>query len=480
MEREPLQPLPKRTPAEAPRPHIEQERGGFFEKWRKKMRPAEKEPKQNPETQSGERKDPSEKAPQSERRKFGKEILSLIFGGTPEAQPVNTTQAEVPEAAPTVETAEQLPQFERATRMRRFARVVIARVLGEAANEPARAARRHETEPLDTAPLVEAAHELRDAADDLNEAVEEASLEMPSVSVASERGGDSSYDSYADRPGPRSERPAVVFEQTASERIDDRLRQLEENMEVSRRAAVAAAGLGVLAVILTGAEYFSRRHSERAIRQDAKDVKQEFKKQEHALQQQRVVFDRLRETQAQDMNRNQRREYYEHLSAFTHQQVERTREATVELQHAVEQAAPVVATVPGIERRQEEPNRDRDRERRMRRLRHPEFAPVAEQPEIAPLLRVENADTIERLPGQQTGNAGTGFFGGGGGGIASGTGPSDLTRPQQPLDPNSPEARKLEELRKLEQARLQQNAWFYGAALIVTMAAAVVAAIVIG
>jgi len=460
MEREPLQPLPKRAPAETPQPQTEQEHGGFFEKWRKKVkRTAEQEP-QNKTPESAE-KAPAPEAPKPERRAFGKKILGLIFGSEVQ-KPEETERLVTPEATQ--------PQYERATRMRRFARVIIANVLGEAAQEPARARRMQESEPLDTAPLVEAAHELRDAIDDLNETVIE-SRESASAPAAVEASrGEGGYDSFESR----FTRSGISLEQTASERIDDRLRQLEESVEVSRGAAVAAAGLGVLAVILTGAEYFSRKRTEHDIKHETKEVKAAFKKQERVMEQQQVVFDRLRETQTQGMDRNQRQEYYERLGAFTHQQAERTREATIELEQAVERSNPPESY--SVERtRREEPAQER-RERRPRQL---EVAQVPEQPEIAPLVRVEKADTIETAPGRQTGNAGMGFFGGGGS-IPGDAGTSDLNGLRRPIDPNSPEARKLEELRKIEQARLQQNAWFYGAALIVAMGALLIVTIVVG
>jgi hypothetical protein len=429
MERDPVLPTPNHIPAETP-PSPKERHAGFFEKWRKK---AKRTPELAPPKAATPEKLATPEAPQVERRAFGKEILGLIFGSKPGEQMIPPVAA--PEAQ-AVATPENTPQIERATRMRRFARVVIARVLGEAAQEPTRAARQHERSPLDTHSLIDAAQDLSSAANGLS-----ADIRRPSSRVAS-------------------------LEQKAAERIDDRLRQLEDSAEVSRKASVAAAGLGVLAVILTGAEYFSRRRADREIK---RDVSREFKNQEQALERQRIVFDRLRETQARDMGRDERREYYERLSSFTHQQADRTREASRELQEVTAGQEPLARPVERVDDRRERQSR-------------PEVAQVraAEQPEVAPLVRVENADTIERAPGQQTGSAGTGFFGGGGGGIAQGTGPSDLVRPQQPIDPNSREARRLEELRKLEQARLRQNAWFYGAALIVTMIGAVIAAIVIG
>jgi hypothetical protein len=392
MERDPTLPAATPAPHETPSP-VEGKKRGFFEHWRDKtnnLTELEPQKKKTPEVVAP-------RAPHSERRALGKNILGLTFG--------RDVQKERERSTPTTSEvlprfSEETPQLERAARMRRFARVVIARVLGEAAQEPQRSRDQQESQPLTTEPLIEAAHELRDATDDLNEMVHESRQE--------------------------------TTEPTASERIDDRLRQLEESGEVSRRATIAAVGLGVLAVILTGTEYLSRKHTER-------DAKQSARKPlaMRDLDVQRAQFDRLRDAATPDMERRQRQEYYEQLSTFTHSQAERTRAVTRELQGA------------------------------------------ADVPELVPLVRVENADTIERTAGQQTGSAGTGFFGGGSG-ITDTTGRSARNPSRTLLNPNSPEVRKLEQLRSAEQVRLQRNAWLYGAALFATLVAAVVAAIVIG
>lgn len=390
MERDPTLPSATSTTHETPLSADKRE-SGFFENWREKTNNlTELEPQEKKTSEAA-----LPQAQHRERRTLGKNILGLTFGR--EAQKERSVLAA--EVLPRF--SEETLQLERAARMRRFARVVIARVLGEAAQEPQRSRERQEAQPLSTEPLIEAAHELRDATDTLNETVHESKQESG--------------------------------EPTASERIDDRLRQLEGSAEVSRRAAIAAVGLGVLAVILTGTEYFSRKHVDRGTKQSArKPIKTP------GLDTQRMQFDRLRDAATPDMDREQRQEYYERLSTFTHTQAERTREATRELENPTE------------------------------------------VPEVVPLVRVENADTIERAVGQQTGSAGNGFFGGGGGGIAQDTGPSDLNPPRALLDPNSPEARKLEQLRNVEQARLQRNAWLYATALVATLVGAVVAAIVIG
>ena len=465
MEREPSPARPAQSPASPEAPQ-QPERSGFFEKLRKK---AKRPPEAEQRKLEAQETTPTPEAPRPERRKFGRNILGLLFGEKREpAQEQQSTAPEQPvrsEAEPLAPTPESTPQYERATRMRRLARVIIARVLGEAAEEPTRAREHHEQPPIDTEPLVEAAHELRDATDDLTDTIREAreaSVE-PATTYEAPR-SDSDYDSIEPRP------QAPQIEQTPSERIDDRLRQLEQSAEASKTATLAAVGLGVIAVLVTGTEYFSRKRHEREIR---RDMKKQFKQQERAVKQQQGDFNRLRESFTADMNRNQRKDYYERLSDFTYQQAQRTREANRELQEVVTQTAPTTSQVAAPAERTIQPERPAWQPRQAESVQQPA------QTERQPLLRVETADVVERVPGQQTGNAGTGFFGGGGGGIASGTGPSDLNPPKI-IDPNSREARQLEALRKAEQARLQQNAWLYSAALVLAMIALVIVTVVLG
>lgn len=459
MEREANIPQPEQPPATRETPQ-QLERSGFFEKLRKKA-------KRSPEVAAPRNREqaevaPQAEAPQPERRKFGKNILQLFLGEKRET-PTPIVPTEAFEVAPTPLNPEATPVYDRATRMRRFARVVIARVMGEAAQESGRARRQGEQSPVDTEPLMEAANDLREATNDLTGTIHDAREASAETVMYSRSEGGYDHSGGSEYTEPRH--AELTVEQTAAERIDDRLRRLEQDAEVSKTATLAAVGLGVIAVLVTGTEYFSSRKRDKEIR---RDMKKQFKRQEKAVNEQRREFSRLRESDSGDLDRNQRQNYYDKLSTFTHKQAERTREVSRELQEVIAQGGSVAVAPERAGQQQAE--------RTTWQPRQPERAAIPEQ---APLMRVETADTVEHAPGQQTGNAGTGFFGGGGGGIASGTGPSDLNPPKT-IDPNSREARQLEALRKAEQARLQQNAWLYSAALVLAMIALVIVTVVLG
>lgn len=460
MERDP-QP-PKTTPEATPTPNTK--RASFFEKWNKRVKKQGAEAtKPAPETLK-DPQTPEVATLPPERKSFGKNIMKLLFGNrSPEQQVVPVT----PEAqAPQPLTPEQTPQYDRATRMRRLARVILANVLGQVEQEPARAQKLGEAQPLNTEPLAEAAQNLQSAVNTLGDTIDHAQTGPNYATAALNFGGN--YD-----PRAQPERSAPPIEQDVNERIDRRLRRLEAAAEDHRAASVAAVGLGVLAVILTGTEYFGRRRADKKIR---RETTEQFAQQEKAINQQRAEFDQLRQEQTTGMDRNQRHDYYERLSTFTNSQAEQTRQVDHELQEVV-----IAHTPESTQIQQGEVYERREwRPRQPERAAAPQSREQASDREPQPMLRVENNERTERQPGQQTGSAGTGFFGGGGGGIASGTGLSDLTTARGISDPNSPEARKLEALRKAEQRRLQQNAWFYGATLIATLGVLLIVTIVLG
>jgi|GEM_PF-4933585 len=453
MERDPQKPA---AIPNAPAPTTER-RGALFNWWNKRTKQEALPPQPQPE--AGQ-KIPEALPLQPERKSFGKNIVGLLRKRQPDIQP------QTPEAQPQTITPEQTPQYDRATRMRRLARVILANVLGQVDREPTIAQKHGEAKPVDVQPLADAAQNLQTAANTLSTTITQARSVPNFTAAAPNTSGN--FDSL------QPERTAPTVEQDAADRIDRRLRRLEAAAEDHRAVSVAVVGLGVLAVLLTGAEYLGRKRADRKIRHETGE---QFAEQEKAINQQRAEFDELKHERVSDMNRNQRRTYYERLGTFTTQQAEQTREAEHELQEVVIARTPEAAPV----------QEGAVYERRAWQPRQPErsvAAPRAREQEAdrepQPLVRVERTERTEHQPGQQTGSAGTGFFGGGGGGIASGTGPSDLNPPRKLTDPNSPEARKLEALRKAEQLKLQQNAWLYGAALIVALGAFVVVALVIG
>jgi hypothetical protein len=459
MERDP------RTPSapEATTPPLDQKRAHFFDRWKKtkRRRPATKQPA--PEV-AAPQNTPESVAPQLERKSFGKNILRLLRGSqqSPEAQQPQTPEAQAGQP----QAPELTPQYDRATRMRRLARVIIANVIGQANQEPVIAQKNGEPKPLNMQPLAKAAQNLQSAANNLSGTISQV---QASPDRAASFAGGGNFNPV------QPERSAPLVEQAAGDRIDRRLRRLEAAAEENRAASVAAVGLGVLAVLLVGTEYFGRKRADRKI---VRETSEQFTSQQKEINQQRREFDRFREEKVAIMNRNERRDYYERLSSFTAQQTERTTTADRELQEVVIARTPeAVATTPLsgeiFERRQYRP-RQQERAAATREVAQESAV------EQKPLVRVEKVEHTEHQPGQQTGSAGTGFFGGGGGGIAQNTGPSDLNPPRAMLDPNSPEVRKLEALRRAEQIRLQRNAWFYGAALIATLVGAVIAAIFIG
>jgi cell division protein ZapA (FtsZ GTPase activity inhibitor) len=486
------QPLPSATTPEAAKAPPTKERGGFFEKWRKKVEQAPlSTPEATPDVKKKSPKGLREAAPtpeavQPEQRSFGKHILRLLRGpkvATPEATAAQP--AALPEATPLVPTPEQTPQYQNASRVRRFARAVLANVLGTANNEPViAAAQSPEAKPLATAPLLTAANTLQQAVTTLGSQMNQArhlgvapNPNRPAAAVGSVVTGPNTIatapnvsGSYA-QPNMLPPTPQAPL----TERLDYRLRQLEASAESNTATVLAANSLGVLAVLLVGVEYIGRKRAARKIRQE---LRQESAQQEKKLEKQQEAFALLRQEPVATMNRNQRQEYYERLGTFTKQQAEQTREATRELREvtvAYKEAVVPEQTPPAPVRAA---HRETVPDRVEWRPRQPERAPVV-TPEVTPkpVVRIERADRIERSPSRVS-NAGTGFFGGGA--SSSGTATSGSQPQHAQLDPNSKEARQLEALRKLQQAKLQSNSWLYGAALILAMVGLVIVTIILG
>ena len=454
MERAPTPPSHGPVQPETSPAPPKKENGGFFERWRKKMAGETAAQKSTPEQQS------KPETPPETRRGFGKNVLNFLFG----------KNTEVSQSAPeTVVAPETLPHYERAGRLRRFARAVIGHALSEARHEPERA-RAHdgpEVAPLDTSPLIDAAEDLRGATDDLTTTMHDARelpLHPPETVAAARDAGGFDYDGRGAEPlpAPTAELPPL----SAAERIDYRLRRLEADSEATKTAALAAIGLGVIAVLVTGAEYLGRKSE---VRKVARDVKKNDAETTKAFAAQRAEFAQLRRERAEDMNRTERQGYYERLSTFTHEQAERTRAASRDLQEVTNEAVQhpqAAAASPSPERTAQQP-------------RQPERAAQPEQ-STRPLARVEVAERTEQsaAPGQ-VGNAGTGFFGGGGAGAGL---RGIFTKPatQVPLDPKSAEARRLEALRKAQAAQLRSNAWLYSAGLVLAIVALVLTTIFVG
>lgn len=330
---------------------------------------------------------------------------------------------------------------ERAGRMRRLARKVIGHVLGEVAAEPARAKAGLDAAPLDTEPLAEAAEDLRGAAQDLDSTLHDAKETLI----------------YERRPNPEfAPSGPDSHEGHISAQISQRIERLEAKVETSSTISLAAMGLGVVAVLVAGHEYFARKRVERTV--------QKSNRAQKALEEQvktgQREFVALQKEQATAMDREHRKDYYERLAEFTHHQAASTREVHKELQHSIDAAIPVLFPEPLP-----------PPERQLPTTATPEK--VAQPPLPEPLRRVESADTVEQSG--QAGNAGTGFFGGGMAGIGG--------RIQQTLGlrgaRNSIQRMSQEEIsaETRRQARLASNAWLYSAGFVIAVAALVLSLI---
>lgn len=409
MEREILQPEPPKVPTPEVPKTPPPERPGLFERWRKKEKSVEA---------------PTEAAaeipekPKRVRKKMGEFIFSM-FSEKPPEQPLTK-----PEATP--ETVAQPEVIERATRARRFARLVLARVMSTARNE------RVMPEPLSTEGLQDAAEDLQEADQDLGETLE--------LTSSLQAGFDSLPETSAGFEAAAEASPVA--------RIVERVNKLERSAEQSRTQAIAAVGLGVIAVLVAGHEYFGRKRAEKK----GNALKKEVTQQRQTLAQQEAEFAKIRQTRQQvtGMDRPQRQAYYDQLSQFTHDQAEATRGITREVQQTADQTELRIPRIP----KPEQPE-VRSAEQRPQ-IRTPE-APV--QPE--PLARVEMADKIELGPSKSD-RSGTQFIGGSAaGGIPGAPVAGEQDDAKAPLSPAALRQKALQDARV---ARLSSNAWMYGTA----------------
>ncbi len=392
-------------------------------------------------------KQPEKSAEKLPKQKLGARVLNILFGSGESKSDITEAPA-APVEAPTAtseRTTEPLETepVERATRMRRFARRVIAHVLGEAQAEPGRARAEKPFEPLNTEPLIEAADDLRVASDDLDDTLRTAEEVLVYKRAAPEYAANS-----PDFGGDRD-----ITGASASERIAQRVEQLESKVDASGTASLVAVGLGVVAVLVAGHEYFARKRVETSHKKLDK-AHQTLEKQVQKQQQEFVV---LQKEQSAQMDRQHRQDYYERLSEFTHQQAASTREVSQELQQNIEAALPLIPEP--LPQKSETPTETA-------------WHAAESQPQPEPLRRVETTDTIER--GGQPGNAGTGFFGGGmssfGGRIQQAIGQAG----KSVLPPGKDAATSADAQRK---ARLASNAWMYSVGFAIAVAALVLSLI---
>lgn len=406
MERETRPPEPPKAP-KPEAPPSEASREGFFERWRRKDKKA-----QSSEVQTEPKTAEAHTPPKTARKKIGEFIFGL-FNEKQSAPP--TPEQSAPAAEASVPSPEDQPVFERARRARRFARVVIERVMNTARQEQTNAPEWDgaKTEPLDTTPLREAADDLHDADVNLGEA-------MAANTATSAEFAGGGYDTAAE----------VITGVSMAARIAERMTALEKHAEQSRATAIAAVGLGVIAVLVAGHEYLGKKKLERTFRAAQKQIVQQ-----QTIQQQEAAFATLQrpEQRVAAMPRPERQAYYDQLSQFTHRQAEVTRGIAQEV---------TALHAQDVERQS---------------VRTPE---TALRPE--PLSRVETADKVERGPSKSQ-ISGTRFIGG----SAAGGIPGVLVQGQQDTGkaPLAPAALREEALRKARMARLRSNAWLYGVAL---------------
>ncbi len=400
--------------------------------WRKKSKQrteAKAEKPKNPE--SPEQKDQPEKP---KKQNFGKNVLSFLRVER-KVQPVGAEQP-APEAEQP--TPEQQPAYDRAERMRRFARTVLNHVFGEAKAEPARAAATGE-KPVKTEPLFAAAEDLQEATEELDETIAEAK-EGVAFTIPRAEAADSGYDA-----------PRPFADYRASELIVEKVQRLESQVETSRAASLVAVGLGVIAVIVAGHEYRARKRDRRVAAKDRRETAKTALKQERKIEAQQQAFNRLEQEQVASQARDHREAYYQKLGEFTHHQADATREVNRELQDVIAPVAVERATgQPRSEWQPQQPKAER----------------APETP--APLVRVEQGDTIERSPSWRSRDAGGVTGGAGGFGTPQVSDPGQAVPSQAPL---SPAAIRAEAERKARAARLASNAWLYGTALALAIAA---------
>jgi hypothetical protein len=231
---------------------------------------------------------------------FRGNILRFITGELPAESIPAPEQTQTPDKIEEAPKTEEQLEYERAGRVRRFARTVLRAVMAEATAESAR------PKPLDTEPLTEAAEDLREATTELNATMEEA------------RGKPTDADGFEFAP---PEAPRHIFEDVVAERIAARMQRLEAEPEKTRTVSVLAAGLGIVAVLVAGHQYLARRRADSP---------------HDAITNQRTEFKRLRTEHTADMARNQRQDHYEKLREFTHHQAEVTRGAAHELKEVTD------------------------------------------------------------------------------------------------------------------------------------------------
>lgn len=456
-QRDPLTPSPEhRQP-----PASSKAEKGVFEKWfkRRGRKPAAvpEQPGVQPESQQSQSPETPEAQDEKTKKKRGQKILRLLGfkrATQPEAprpQPYPETVASEPQ-----ERTEPEPVIEQAGRMRRFAKVVIEKVLGVAEREHANVRQwdGEQARPINTEPLVEAADDLRHAVHDLEAAMPETTQQEQSVA----------YDTSPDGPGYGA---AEV-----SRRIEQRIQQLEEKAteqaeQNNRTAAFAVAGIGILAVatvLVAGYEYLSHKK----IKKEQRSIRKELAHQQDTQKAQEAEFARLQREQTAHMARRERQAYYRDITEFTHKQAQVTREVTHELRQVAPRPQQQVALV-------REPAQQEavvwQRQQAGEQLGQPVGPVLAErgnaQPDaptaerLSPLVQTETADKVEQGPGYR---AGTNDQQGGAG--ISGAGSQIPVEPSvdAPI-PLSPAAQRQLKARQQRAQTLAANAWIYGIVL---------------
>lgn len=456
---------PKPPRAETAKPEVPKppkvERDGFMERRRKKN-----EAKKAAEQTAANAETTPEAPKKSARQRFKENVAKILFGEKPAASP-----AEQPPVQPehTPETPEP-PVRERAQRMRRFARVVIATVLGTAETEAGR------PKPLDTEPLIDAAADLKNADAGLGEALKktspaDAAAETPAApekTAATDSGGyETAAPSEAVMPRVAAAAETVTITALAAERIAQRIATLERSAEKNAAKAVVATGLGVLAVLFAGHEYFARKKVQRKL----EGTQREVARQKETIETQKTALANLQSRQETAINRQDRAAYYQDLSEFTHKQADATRQITREVQQSApaEKPAAYAGEMYAAHGGEQPEPMGAQAEVRRPAVQSAETAPGPE-----PLVRTETADKIEQGPSRRDHTGAGRQFGGANGNVGAAPG-NDPSLPPLPVPPLSPAAIREAAARKARQDRLRANAWLYG--VVLTAAAAIIVAL---
>lgn len=433
----------------------------MFEKWFKRR--AQGSPEASPPAKGGDnpaeqQNQPESRAePERQKKKLGAKLLGFL--GIRRNQPEQRLpQPETPQPTTPESPAETEPVIEQAGRVRRFARLVLEKVLGAAEQEHKNAKKwdGEHAKPLDTEPLVEAADDLRHAVQDLDAAMPES----PHTATAEHRS--ESYGSSPDGGNYVAAAPefSPSFTVQVSQRIERRIQQLEEKIheqskQNERTAAFAAAGIGILAVagvLMLGHEYLSHKK----IKKEQKAIRKELEKQHEAQTAQEKEFARLQHQQTTEMARRERQAYYRDLSEFTHKQAEVTRGVAQEVKRVV----------PEQTLRTREPEQSEAAAWQRQAVAEQTVRKAAEwsvpKPELSaperlePLVRIETADTVEQGPSQQSAV-----------GLVAGSGqPQAGGSPANGSVPLSPSAQRELKARQQRAQNLAANAWWmYGAVL---------------